>query len=85
MSQAKIKTSVLMYLDRNHEQRYEIPQWFPSNSKNGGSQADKHWPPKHVSYDESTETIIASYLVLIRTAYLSIRISELNSFSLFDY
>ena len=27
----------------------------------GESQAGKHWPPLYVSYDESTETIIASY------------------------
>ena len=30
-------------------------------NKRGESQADKHWPPKYISYNETTETTMASY------------------------
>ena len=53
-----------MYLGNPHPgyQRHETPQWFPYRTgQKEENDADKHWPPKYVSYDEIMETIIVSY------------------------
>ena len=64
-SQMNIKTSiVLMYFGNPHPgyQIHETPQWFHYRiEQKGQNQADKHWLPKYISYNETTETIIASY------------------------
>ena len=63
--QTSIKTSVLlMYLGNLHPryERHETPHWFHYRTEQKGeSQAGNHWPPKYISYNETTETIIAFY------------------------
>ena len=61
--QKSIKNSILsMYLHPRHGRRYENTTVVPSVLKlRRESQAEKHWPPKYVSYDETTETVIAPY------------------------
>ena len=72
--QASIKTGILLiYLGNPHHgyQGHEnTTQWFTTELNKGGSQADEHLPPKYVSYNVTTETIIAFYWLKWST-YLS--------------
>ena len=67
--QTSIKTDTVYYYSVAEapmlglRDKHEITTLVPSELKKRGysSQVDKYWPLEYVSYDETTETIIASY------------------------
>ena len=54
----RVAVAPILSLQDRHE---STTKWFPTTEQKGGSQANEHMPPKHVSYNETTDTIRPSY------------------------